>query len=375
VELNEKIQSIEKDIIDFKAQALDKLKHAEQIGTEGKEIIEKAVAKVEEFGKRMTEQELLFKQTMEQKKDEPKTFHSELAKAMKENEAAIAAFGTGRAPKVEMQLKTVGTMTTAANLTGASVISYDPNPKLVPSVKKNFRELISTVPSATGSLTIYRETGTEGSISAQSTPGDPKTQIDYDFTNVTFTSQFVSGFAKYARQMSYNLPWLEAKLPEMLLRDFYKRENSIFYTYLASVATAGTETGEEIEKLIKEIGALEATDYDVNGIVVNPVDWANIAITKPSDYSLPSVVAYVGGQLICNGVPVYKASWIPEDKFLLGDWNYASRAQTEGLKVQFFEQDSDNVQRNVITARVECYEVLVVDRTQAFVLGDFGNVT
>ena len=121
------------------------------------------------------------------------------------------------------------------------------------------------------------------------------------------------------------------------------------------------------------MGTLESTDYMVNGIVLNPKDWASIAMTKPNDYSLPGIVQFVNGKLTINGIPVYKASWIPVDKYLIGDWSYAKKVVVDGLAVEFFEQDADNVTKNLITARIESRTVLGIDMPAAFILGDFGN--
>ena len=54
------------------------------------------------------------------------------------------------------------------------------------------------------------------------------------------------------------------------------------------------------------------------------------------------------------------------DYALVGDFENAAIAQVENLNVQFFEQDSDNVEKNLITCRVEALEVLVIERPEAF---------
>jgi hypothetical protein len=58
---------------------------------------------------------------------------------------------------------------------------------------------------------------------------------------------------------------------------------------------------------------------------------------------------------------------MPVTKCIVGDWNQAKKVVTDGLKVEFFEQDSDNVQRNLTTARVESRTVLAIDHPTAFI--------
>jgi HK97 family phage major capsid protein len=298
-------------------------------------------------------------------------YNEVMTKAIKDNFDAIKNVSKGR--NASMEVKVVGDMTVSANLTGASVATYQPGAALVPSQLINFADLVPTVNSATGTYVIYRETGGEGSISAQ-TPGVAKTQKDYDFTAVTFNAAYIAGYARYAKQMAQDLPFLASSLPTMLRRDYFKAENLNFYTALAAAATVSTSAKTvDVEQVIDDMGTLEATDYMVNGIVMNPKDWASIAMTKPNDYSLPGIVQFVNGKLTINGIPVYKASWIPVDKYLIGDWSYAKKVVVDGLAVEFFEQDADNVTKNLITARIESRTVLGIDMPAAFILGDFGN--
>jgi len=299
-------------------------------------------------------------------------YNEVMVKAINDNFEAIKNVSKGR--NASMEVKTVGDMTVAANLTGDSVRTYQPGAALVPSQLVNFADLVPTVNSATGTYVIYRETGGEGSISSQGTPGVAKTQKDYDFTAVTFNATYIAGYARYAKQMAQDLPFLASSLPTMLRRDYFKAENSIFYTALAAAATASTTAKTvDVEQIIDDMGTLESTDYMVNGIVMNPKDWASIAMTKPNDYSLPGIVQFINGKLTINGIPVYKASWIPVDKYLIGDWSYAKKILVDGLAVEFFEQDADNVTKNLITARIESRTVLGIDMPAAFILGDFGN--
>jgi hypothetical protein len=45
----------------------------------------------------------------------------------------------------------------------------------------------------------------------------------------------------------------------------------------------------------------------------------------------------------------------------------------ESLAIEFFEQDDDNVQKNLITARIECYEEFNAMQPAAIIIRDLGN--
>jgi HK97 family phage major capsid protein len=307
------------------------------------------------------------------------TFDGELASEIKANFEVIK--GVKKGSSAGLSLKVVGTMTAANNITPANAVinTYQQGISLIPSQLLNFSQLVPTVNSATGSYVVYREIAGEGSIATQTLAGDVKSQIDFDAQAVTYNATYLAGFAKYAKQMAQDLPFLTSWLPSALRREYFIAENARFHTALAAAATAvpaGT-LGNEIERIIKVIALLEGKNYGANGVVINPADWAKIAITEKSagsGYGLPGIVTINNGQLAINGVNVYKANWIPAGKYAVGDWSMAKKVVVDGLMVEFFEQDTDNVQRNLITARIEERNVLAFDRPDAFYYGDFAAV-
>ena len=296
-----------------------------------------------------------------------KSFGEQFGIAVKENLSNIQRVSKGRG--FEMEVKDVANMTVANNLTGESIATYQPGAILKPGHKVNFRDLVGTFPSATGVYVNYRETGSEGSIGLTSA-GGTKSQIDYDMTRVVYTGVYIAGYARIAKEMLQDLPFMQTVLPQLLLRDFYKKENTTFYADWKAAATGGTTAvgTNDIEKFIHQIGAVEDLDYEVNGIVMKPSELAAIQITKPSDYGLPgNVTLSPTGQIAINGVPVFKASWADANFMNMGDWSNARIGVVDGLKVEFFEQDQDNVIKNLITVRVEAREFLAIDDPAAFV--------
>ena len=303
------------------------------------------------------------------------TFESDVVREIKSNFDNIKNVTKGKSASLE--LKVVGTMTSAGNITPANAIvnTYQSGIAMTPGQMLNFSQLVPTVSSATGAYVVYRETVGEGAIATQN-DGAVKSQIDFDTAPITYNATYLAGFAKYAKQMAQDLPFLTSWLPTALRREYFIAENARFHTALAAASTAvpaGT-LGNEIERIIKVIALLEIKNFSANGVVINPADWAKIAITEKSTgagYGLPGIVTITNGQLAVNGVNVYKANWIPANKYCVGDWSMAKKVVVDGLKVEFFEQDGDNVIRNAITARIEERNVLAFDRPDAFYYGDF----
>jgi len=300
-------------------------------------------------------------------------FSESMAEAFEAKQAEIKEFQKNKNAKLTIDLKAVGTMTLGNNLSGDGVATYNSRQGLVPAQKINMRDLIPTAVSPTGLYVTYRETGTEGSIGIQS-EGNLKSQIDYDLTEVKVVSDYIAGFARFSKQMMFQLPFLQNTLQRMLLRDFYKKENSTFFSAVSTAATGSTTTSASVdaEQLVDWIANQLDANFEASFALVSYAQWADLLKTKPTDYSVPGgFVIDANGNVRIAGVPVIGASWVTNDKALIIDANYLERVETEGLRVEFSYEDSDNFQRNLVTARVECFEDINIMRTDAIIYGSF----
>jgi len=278
--------------------------------------------------------------------------------------------------------KAVGTMTATNNLTGQGVVDYGANQVILPAQKVNARDLIPTVRSETGTYVFFRESAREGSISRQSSQGAAKTQIDFDFARVEVVSEYIAGFTRFAKQLMRQLPWLQNTLPRLLQREFFKVENRRFYDIMATAfGSGGTSSGSvetaDILQVMDAVTALWDADYEASFGVLRytALNRINKWLIQNGAYAgAGGVQSGPQGSLMVNGTPVYPVTWVPsKDKFLTFDRNYVERIEVESLAVEFFEQDSDNIQKNLITARIECFEEFNAMQPAAITLEDLGN--
>ena len=289
-----------------------------------------------------------------------------IVNAIKEHKDAILNVKKGS----DVEIKAVADMGTA-NLTGDEPRDYNFDIVKFPSQKVNVADLVGSVNISGGTYTYTVEGAGEGSIGAQ-TEGSTKNQRDYDFTTVDVTTDFIAGFARYSKKMRNNLSYITSAIPQLLRRDYFKAENAAFQAVLAAGATASTETitaSSKTKMLINEIGKLEDADYDTNGIVVRPSDYLDILKTAKQD--LESAVTYEGGALRVAGVQVLKATWLPANKYYIGDWSRVNKINTEGLSLEFSEIEGTNFVKNNITARIESQTALAVEQPAALIYGDF----
>ena len=292
-----------------------------------------------------------------------------IASIVKENFETISKVSKGSS--FEYQEKD---MTLGANLTGDQPRDYNFDVVMRPAQNPNVEDLTRTVPISGGTYTFVRSSVAANNIAVQ-TEGALKGQNEYSYAMVDANTDFIAGFSVYSRKMRNNLPFLESSLSVDLRRDYYKAENAAFYTTISGAATAATAvTGNLIERLIATVSQAEAADYMINGIVINPADYWSIMVTEKSTgagYGLPGVVNYEGGVLRMNGIPIFKATWVPADKYIVADWSRITKVVTEGFSFSVSEDDSDNFRKNNITAKVEAQVVCAVEQPLAVYFGDF----
>jgi hypothetical protein len=297
---------------------------------------------------------------------ESKSFKQAFGDALAENFDALQTVKKG-AP-VRMNIKAGANMTLGGSLDPngnlSGVASYASTQALLPSQKLNMRDLISTAISPTGLYVQYRETGAGDALTVQ-TEGAAKAQIQYDFTEIKVVENYIAGFSRFSKQMAKQLPYMQSTLPRLLQRDFYKAENSTFYTSVIGAATGvNTTTGtNEVEVIMDLIANQQSANFNASYVIVSPKTLSNInkvLLTNGYYPGAAGISSIANGSVAIAGTPVVAASWANDASFLVIDADYIERVETEAINVEFAMEDSDNFQKNLITARIECQEAINV---------------
>lgn len=267
---------------------------------------------------------------------------------------------SSKSSKLRIEMPEVKTMTLSGNLTGSPIATYSPRQAIFPSQKVNFRELVPTMQTDTGLYIFYREdTGETNNIAVQ-TEGSVKGENNYSLTEVKIVQQYLAGFSRFSKQMTNSLPFMTQTLPRMLQRDFFKKENANFYATVAAAASGSTSTSatDKVEKLIDFVANTEAVNYNASFAIVSPTDYAALVKSTYSKGYYPGAgsVEFTGGSLNINGCPVIKAAFATAGKVMIIDADFLERVQVAGLAIELSYEDSDNFQKNLVTARIECQE-------------------
>jgi len=302
-----------------------------------------------------------------------KTFGAALAEQLREKKDQVDEFQMSKHNKLTLEIK--DTMTTSFSLTGDPMMSYANQPAIAPGHLINFRNLIPTTPSPTGTFVTYREDEYTNSFSNQ-TENDLKGEQNYSWSEIRAESNYLSATSTFTKQLMYKLGFVSTTLANQLLRDLYIKENNYFYDLTAAAALGSNYTTATVdaESLIDLISNQLAASFVPSYAIVHPTQWARLLKTKPSDYSVPAgFVINSQGQTTVAGVPVIPAAWADHDKVLLFDANEIERCETESLRVEFSFQSGEDWIRNRVTARCEVFETLNFKRPESIIWLDMGN--
>jgi len=141
-------------------------------------------------------------------------------------------------------------------------------------------------------------------------------------------------------------------------------------------AITGLSLVSRFDALVNSISQVRTDngEYQASAIMLNPEDYYIMLVEKDNEnrYYFPDAVRFGGQPPRVAGVPVITNTAVTADDFIVGDFNLgATMALREGVSLQFFEQDQDNVIKNLVTVRVEERLALPIHNPNAFVYGDF----
>lgn len=146
------------------------------------------------------------------------------------------------------------------------------------------------------------------------------------------------------------------------------------YAQVADFPFAGA--GTRIDIIRMAMLQVVLAEFQADGIVLNPIDWTMIELTKTDDGAY--LMANPAGNLERRlwGLPVVDTQAMNQDEFLVGAFQMAAQIfDRQQAAVEVSTEDGDNFRRNRVTIRAEERLALAIYRPEALVTGDFGFVT
>lgn len=253
-------------------------------------------------------------------------------------------------------------------------------------------DLISPGQMDGNTLEYVKETGfTNGADMVAEGATKPESDIKLDL--VTTSAKVIAHWMKGSKQVLSDIAQLRSMIDERLLYGLaYKKEDQILngngtgqnllgiipqataYA-LPSGITAPSGTSKLIDMLRVAMLQAALAEYPATGHVLNPIDWTKIEMAKDGQgrYLIGNPQGTLSPTLW--GLPVVATQAIAVDKFLTGAFKqgaqYFDRWEAR-VEAGYVDKDFIN---NMVTILAEERGALAVYRPQAFVYGDFGDVT
>jgi HK97 family phage major capsid protein len=383
---------------DLKRAADDVKKQAEVTNTElknlgvvtgeTKEIADKAIIKHNELSARISEIEQKLAGTGPAGPARRKS----LGERVVETDEVKALLAAGRG-KATVSLKAIiSSLTTDANGSAGDLIVPDRRAGIIPLPDRRFtiRDLLTPGTTSSNSVQYAKETGwTNSAATVSETAGSAKPQSEIKFDIATSSVTTIAHWVLATRQILDDVPQLRSYIDGRLLYGLgYVEETQLLmgggtgtdlngiYTQATAYSAPLTITGATaIDTLRLAILQASLAEYPPTGIVLNPIDWASIELTKTDDgaYLFANPTGTIQARLW--GLPVVSTQAMTEDKFLVGAFRLGAQIfDRDDANVLISTEDSDNFRKNLVTILAEQRLALAVYVPLAFTKGDLGRV-
>ena len=213
----------------------------------------------------------------------------------------------------------------------------------------------------------------------------PESDITFEMKSAPVAT--IAHWIKASKQVLADAPMLQSYINGRLMYGLKLKEeqqllkgsgvglnlNGIYTQATAYANTGVTVPGETpIDRLRLAMLQVALSEFDTDGIVLNPIDWAGIELTKTTDnaYLFASPTGQVAPTLW--GRPVVATQAMTAQNFLVGAFRMGAQGwDREDANIEVSTEDGSNFVQNSITVRCEERVGLTVFRPSAFCKGSF----
>ena len=285
--------------------------------------------------------------------------------------------------RLETSLNQIKNLTSLQGSGNSPADGYDAAPARADGLSNyGFRRLsvidaMNRVPLASNSFEHVRIGDYTDQANYQLTEGSNKAEQSIAPNVVTSNIATIAVVQPVSRQLLDDVPVLQNTIGQILAHGCLKKLEAELISGnggqgqilgLESIATAAavdSPAGDLMTIIVENIAALQADGFEPNGIMLNPVTWAQIRNTR-------DVTAFLlgpPGSSLNNslwGLPVYASPAVTQGDVIVGDFGQAMLLDRQEVSIQAFEQHSDFVRRNLVLLRCELRAGLAVPAPLAF---------
>lgn len=374
--------------------ALKEVKSLGSVTEETKQKADKALSeqtavaaslkKIEEGLEQVSNSQHDFEQKMSARKGGGKEAPKSLGQLVAESEKVKQYVAAGAKGHIQIDVNQV--ITSAADSAGALIDSERETAIVgMPKRRMTIRQLL--MPGRTNSnLVEYPRQKTRTNNARPVTEGGTKPESNYEYEKgeaavrtiahwTGVSRQAFDDAAQLASEINGELAYgLDFKEEDQLLNGDGVGENlSGLITNATAYTPAFTPTSNtRIDTLRLAILQASLAEYSADAVVLNPVDWAHIELTKDTQgrYLLANPLSLMGPVLW--GRPVVDTQSMEVGDFLVGAFRMAAQIYDRmGVEISVSSEDRDNFIKNMLTVRAEKRLALAIKRPAALVHGEF----
>ena len=256
------------------------------------------------------------------------------------------------------------------------------------------RDLISFVGTSSNSIEYVRETGfTNNAAPVSENPANPKPESGLVFEAASKPVATIAHWVGASKQVLADVPMLQGYIDGRLRYGLKLKEEaqllkgsgtglnlSGIYTQATAYVNPGVAVQAEtrIDRLRLALLQVELAEAFADGIVLSPIDWAAIELTKTEDNAYLFANPHAGLMTPALwGRNVVPTQSMDADEFLVGAFGGGIAVQgydREDVTVTIATQDDRDFVKNMVKILAEERLGLAVFRPEAFVKGDFDDL-
>lgn len=254
------------------------------------------------------------------------------------------------------------------------------------------RDLMMFGRTASNSIEYVIETGFDNNadvVSENPTSGKPESDLEFELDSAPVAT--IAHWIHASKQVLSDAPMLASYIDGRMQYGLKRKEeqqllmgsgvgmnlNGI-YTQAIAYANPGVSVAAEtaIDRLRIAMLQVALAEFSADGIVLSPIDWATIELTKDANYAY--LFATPQGRVSAGlwGVPVVATESMSANDFLVGSFSMGAQGwDREDVSVVLSTEDRDNFIKNMVTILCEERIGLTVTRPESFVKGDFDGLS
>lgn len=289
---------------------------------------------------------------------------------------------------------------------GGALVRPDRRPDVIvpPQRPVYIKDLLPSIPTASNAVEVMRENVFTNNAGPQApdTPNtalgagefEAKAQSNITYELVTVPIRTMAHFVPASRQVLTDAGLLQGLINNRLMRGLYLDcDAQLLYGdgtnqnltglmvdadvsdigEIASGTSAADLAGAMLDHIRAAITECQKNEfYDVNGVVLNPVDYETLETAKGSDGQYIWVTVPTGGEPRLWRVPVIVSNAINQGQFILGDWTSGATVyDREQMDIRVSESHGDFFIKNGVAVLAEERYGFGIERPKAYAKGSF----